>query len=142
MDQKPQAGLSLACICCSPGKVILYPSFPLGNQLLELNIITLEPLIASNCYNHLLGVVLFITLFFLSTLLVCGTHYLPTLFLVVALVLLKINLGLFTLFRCLILSVCLLVCLFFAIFLSKSLILAFGYGTDCTFIYMIMVSFT
>ena len=30
----------------------------------------------------------------------------------------------------------------FAILLSKSLVLALGYGTDCTFILMILVSFT
>ena len=71
----------------------------------------LEPLIVSNYYNHLLSLVLFIILF-LFILLVCGTHYLPTLFLVVALELLKVSLGLFTLFRCLCFSVCLLVCLF------------------------------
>ena len=51
-------------------------------------------------YNHLLSLVLSIILF-LFILLVCGNHYLPTLFLVVAFELLKVSLGLFTLLRCL-----------------------------------------
>ena len=50
--------------------------------------------------------------FFLFILFVCGTHFLPTLFIVVALELLKVSLGLLTLFRCLCFSVCFLVCLF------------------------------
>ena len=59
----------------------------------------------------------------------------PTLFIVVALELLKVFLGLFTLFRCMCFFVCWYVsfCFFFAILLLKSLILALGYGTDCTF---------
>ena len=82
-------------------------------------------------YNHFLSAVLFIILFFLSNLFVCETHFLPTLFIVVALELLKVSLSLFTLFRCLCFSVGM--SLFFAILLSKSLILAVSYGTDCSF---------
>ena len=70
---------------------------------------------------------------------VCGTHFLLTLFIVVASELLKVSLGLFTLFSCLCFSVGMSLS---AILLLKSLILALGYGTDCTFIFMILVSFT
>ena len=90
-----------------------------------------EPLIVSNCYNHLLSAVLFIILF-LSILFVCGTLFLLTLFIAVALELLKVILGLFTLLRCMCFSVRWYV-FFFSILLSKALILALGYGTDCIF---------
>ena len=65
-------------------------------------------ILVNNCYNHLPSAVLFI-ICFLSIVFVCGTHFLPTLFIVAALELLKVSLSLFT---CLCFSVCLLVCLF------------------------------
>ena len=91
-------------------------------------LLTLEPLIASNCYNHLLSAVPSIILFFVHS--VCLWNSLPAdLVHSSSIRTLKSKLRCIYMF---VLSACLLVCLF-PILLSKSLILALGYGTDCTF---------